>query len=196
MKVIIKRSAVDGYEEVAEVDVDVIKNPHWGYISGGVKKVQSGYSIYGYIPYALAAAFNLASGDHNFGYNTAKIVIPASRNSEPPYQEGYRILCDKSGPKPHFRPKGQKPCTKRIMELLEAGEIQRRELRQILLSEEQPRNRIARAIRRLADTGRIECHGASNNPKQILRKKPTDDKDTPIDIDDEAIASLREVSKI
>lgn len=178
MDVIIKRSA-DG--NCAEVNVDVIKNPHWGRVSGGVKKVQNGYSIYGYIPYYLAASLHLASGDHDFGYNNAKIMISKSLNSKHPYKEGYRMLYDQSGPKPRFRPKGQRPCTKRIMEILEAGEMQRGELRQILLSENQPRNRIARAIKRLADTGRIECHGANNNPKQILRKKRSTDTDGGLD---------------
>ncbi len=69
------------------------------------------------------------SGDHNYGYNGAKICIPEGLNKNPPYKDGYDYLSGLAGKKPKSkiasnRPEGF-PCTKYYSDLIIAQKIMR-----------------------------------------------------------------------
>lgn len=130
MKVLIKRNV--GSFNVGEIDVDEIRGVHWDNFSGGVHRRQAGYSLYGYIDYDLACELVDCSGSHSFYHNDAKIMIPTSINKKEPYREGYDYLLHLAGRKPKnslsgsssYRPFfSYKPCTTRILELLEEGTL-------------------------------------------------------------------------
>ena len=171
MEVIIKRSG-GSYSKEAAVDVDIIRDVHWGNVSGGVNARHAGFSLYGYIDYSLASKLVSCSGTHAHYGNRAKIMIPASLNKESPYREGYEYLLDRAGRKPsyHYRLPGQKPCTKRILELIAHEEpVTRKALRDQLLGERYGGKQIARALNRMEKDGRIIYkEGSSNNPQQLI----------------------------
>ena len=158
-----------------EILIAEIEDVKWDNISGGVNKKQSGYSLYGYIPYKLAKKYVDCSGEHDYGYNMAKICIPASANKDAKYKEGYNVLCKLAGKKPEGgikdkRPEGGKPCTKRILMILDEQEfIYRGELR-IKLKDEGYKVNIGGAINRLRDQSKIITEGSPQSPKQIIRK--------------------------
>ena len=172
--VIITRQS--GNYKHAKICIDDISSVHWDNISGGVRRRQSGYSLYGYIPYKLAAKSGIAcSGLHDYGRNEAKICIPAFNSKEPLYREGYKHLVDIAGPKPkgeisYSRPKGQGPCSKKILAILnEQGEITRSELRSRLLEIGYPSSMIRNALERMKLEHRIECEpwDGRTNPQKI-----------------------------
>ena len=172
--VIITRQS--GSYKSAEICIDDISGVHWDNISGGVRRRQSGYSLYGYIPYKLAVKLEIAcSGLHDYGRNEAKICIPALNSKDPLYKEGYKHLADIAGPKPkgeisYSRPKGQGPCSKKILAILnEEGEITRSELRSRLLEIGYPSSMIRNALERMKLEHRIECEPQDGraNPQKI-----------------------------
>ena len=171
MEVIIKRSR-GCYSEEAAVDVDIISSVHWGNVSGGVNVRHAGFALYGYIDYSLASKIVSCSGMHAHYGHSAKIMIPASLNKEAPYREGYEYLLECAGRKPsyHYRLPGQKPCTKRILELIAQKEsVTRKALRDQLLSERYGGKQIARALNRMEKDGRIIYkEGSSNSQQQII----------------------------
>ena len=173
MKVLIKRNT--GSFKVGEIDIDEISGVHWDNISGGVQRRQAGYSLYGYIDYDRACELVDCSGSHYYYHNDAKILIPAGINKEEPYREGYKYLLHLAGikPKNSFRVSGStsyKPCTTRILELLEEGDIERKQLRDKLKAEGYTVNRICGALKRMWKDDRIDTHGSSNSPHQIIQK--------------------------
>lgn len=164
MKVLIKRSV--GALTVNEIDVHEIHNVKWDNISGGYYKYQVGYSLYGYITYSLAMQLVDCSKRHYGG--EVKIMIPASYNKKEPYLEGYKYLANLAGSKPTYR--SGKPCTKRILELLGAGPMERKILREALKSEDYPVNQIAGALKRMTKDGRVVLTGSAWSPKQLIEK--------------------------
>ena len=60
------------------------------------------------------------------------LICRAERNS--PYYKGYKLLADAAGPKPKSdislnRPKGEPPCTQKIIFFLKDGPMKRGDLR-------------------------------------------------------------------
>lgn len=171
LKVIICRSCGDYAQD--EVDAELIDNVHWDKISGGVHKRQSGYSLYGYIPYDMAEKLSIkCSGRHNWGYNDAKVCIQAS-NNKGEYRKGYNYLVKQAGPKPQSdisigRPDGQGPCTKKILFLLKEREVvERGELREEIVELGYQRNTFCNAMRALVKQGKIVLIG----PPQSCHQK-------------------------
>lgn len=170
--VVIKRQPSDGFS--SEILISEIEGVKWDNISGGVNKKQSGYSLYGYISYNLAKKLVKCSGMHDFGNNMAKICIPESANRGK-YRKGYKELCERAGEKPGGiikgkRPKGGKPCTKRILMILDEQDfIYRGELRSKLKAEGYKVN-IGGAIYELRKQLKIITEGSPQSPKQIIRK--------------------------
>ena len=135
MKVLIVRSP-QKYFKISEIEVNQIKNVRWDNVSGGYNRKQSGYSLYGFIPYSLANDLVDCSGRHEEITNNAKICIPCTSNKKSPYCEGFKYLISISqNEKPRIRPDGFPPCTKKIIQILKErkhitsdelrGEIQR-----------------------------------------------------------------------
>ena len=114
MKIIITRHGGNS----GEIDAKKISNVKWDNISGGYKIKQSGYSLYGYIPYDDALKLNLCSGKHENIADAAKIMIPRSLNSKAPYKKVYDHFVSLAGEKPLIRKPGQLPCTKRAIDIL------------------------------------------------------------------------------
>ncbi len=172
--VVISRSPSDYI--CGEVPISEIEGVMWDNISGGVKKGQSGYSLYGYISYKLATETVKCSGRHDFGDNSAKICIPKAKNRDAKHKKGYDKLSKLAGDKPACtikknRPKDGPPCTKRILvELENTDQITRKILRDTLISEGYPITAIRNAIYSLRKHSKIEVEGSPNSPKQIIRK--------------------------
>ncbi len=130
MEVIIVRNP-QSYTKSSPIDINKISQIRWDSVSGGVHAIQGWYSLYGYIDYSLAMELVDCSGDHNYGYNGAKICIPEGLNKNPPYKDGYDYLSGLAGKKPKSkiasnRPEGF-PCTKYYSDLIIAQKIMRRE---------------------------------------------------------------------
>lgn len=173
LKVCIKRSPSDFIS--GEIPVSAISGVKWDNISGGVKRNQSGYSLYGYIDYELAKELVKCSGMHNYGNNEAKICIPASSN-QGEYKEGYKYLCKIAGEKPSGtiksnRPEDGKPCTVRILEELEKqGEMTRKNLRKIICDEGYQIKTFRNTINYLKRQKRISVVGEGTSPNQKIKK--------------------------
>lgn len=153
MKVRIKRS-IKAFK-VGEIDVDKIWNVKWDNISGGWREKHFGYALYGNIDYKDAYKLVDCSGEHaEIAYNGATIMIPQSLNREKEYKKGYMDLARKAGDKPKSRSKGQKPCSKRILEILKVKkQIKRIELFDIMYEENYKHSLIRNTLKRLS----IEC---------------------------------------
>lgn len=173
LKVCITRSPRDFIS--GEISVSAISGVKWDNISGGVKRNQSGYSLYGYIDYESAKELVKCSGMHNYGNNEAKICIPASANKDK-YKEGYKYLCEIAGKKPSGtiksnRPEGGKPCTVRILEELEKqGEMTRKNLRKIICDEGYQIKTFRNTINYLKRQKRISVIGEGTSPNQKIKK--------------------------
>ena len=172
LKVCIKRSPSDFIS--GEIPVSAISGVKWDNISGGVKRNQSGYSLYGYIDYELTKNCEMF-WNANYGNNEAKICIPASAN-QGEYKEGYKYLCKIAGGKPSGtiksnRPEGGKPCTVRILEELEKqGEMTRKNLRKIICDEGYQIKTFRNTIYYLKRQKRISVIGEGTSPNQKIKK--------------------------
>lgn len=172
-KVFITRHSQDGWG--GEISISEIERPHWDNCSGGVRKRQGGYSLYGYIDYGLAASLVKCSGMHGGYGNSAKICIPASCNRDEKYRKGYKELVDLAGDKPRsetsfHRPQGAPPCTKRIFQIVsEKISITRGELRDILYEEGYYTTTIRNALRTLIEQKKIVTEGSAYSPKQKIK---------------------------
>lgn len=176
-KVVVSRQA--GGKQ-AEISVEEIKNVRWDNRTGGYK-VKSGYPrLYGYISYSLAMEIVDCSGEHDFGWNDAKVIIhkpnPRKYPEDEKYVEGYNLLEKRAGEKPmsktaENRPTGAHPCTKQILLILEEGPIKRQELRHRILRMGYEMTTFRGAIWRMAHDGRIICEGSPHSPKQVISKK-------------------------
>lgn len=149
-----------------------IENVHWGRCSGGVNRIQSGWSLYGYIPYEDAEKVVACSGRHNFGYNVSKICITASDNTDRPAY--YRLVeqADERGGCGIASdcPKGAPSATRRIRQIVgEKGEISRGELKSFMLAEGYRKEVIPLAIKNLHLQNVLSLIGDSRSPKQIIR---------------------------
>ena len=149
-----------------------IEGIHWDNVSGGVHKRQSGYSLYGYIPYSHAKELVSCSGEHDYRDNMAKICICASDNKEEPYLSEYKDIVQDAGPKPASdiainRPEGEPPCTRKICALLNGKEYMlRKELCSELLEIGYAQKTIRSALKRLQRENRIRTDGSSHSPNQ------------------------------
>lgn len=149
-----------------------IERVHWGRCSGGVNRLQNGWSLYGYIPYEDAEELVACSGRHNFGYNEAKICIVASCNADRPAY--YRLVeqADERGGCGIAAncPKGAPSATKRIRQIVgEKREISRGELKSFMLAEGYSKEVIPLAIKNLHLQNVLSLIGDSRSPKQIIR---------------------------
>ena len=176
LKVVVRRGITDYVED--EVDISEIDGVHWDNISGGVHKKQGGHALYGYISYELAEKLNIkCSGRHNWGYNSAKVCIPAVCNKGE-YRKGYNSLLKQAGEKPQSdisknRPAGQGPCTKKILYLLGQQKMfERGELRQMILDIGYGVDTFQRAIKQLEKDNKIILKGSSNSKYQKVSLNP------------------------
>ena len=64
----------------------------------------------------------------------------------------------------------QKPCPERILEMVAEGPIERKALRDRLKSERYSARRISRALRQMADDGRLILHRRYSTSKQVVEK--------------------------
>jgi hypothetical protein len=167
LKVTIGRSHSDSNRSV--ISISEITNPLWDNVSGGYHEHHSGYSLYGYIDYALAMELVGCSGTHEYFGNQAKIFIVKPKNKQDPCYEGYQELARLAGEKPSSYTTAKTPCTKRILQILEKGPLTRGVLRDILLRENYPSNRVRNAINSLKRDNRIICEGSPFSKSQILK---------------------------
>lgn len=155
LKVIICRQPKSDYR--GEVSVDIIRKPHWSNIAGGIQSRMNNFYLCGYIPYSVAVETVACSGLHDFGNNEAKIVICKSHNKGK-YAEGYAYLAALAGRKSLTSPANSekaKPCTKKILELLESQSLTRKELREQLLDLGYRAVTYQNAVRNLYRQGKI-----------------------------------------
>lgn len=159
-----------------EYDASKINRVHWGRTSGGVHKLQSEYSLYGYVPYADAMDIVACSGRHDFGYNDMKICIVGVNNKDnAKYRAGYYHLVEQADERAGCGvaancPKGAPICTKRIREILnQRKKLYRRELRSILCEEGYGVVTIRESIKNLCHQGILEVEGDSRSPLQVIR---------------------------
>ena len=162
----------------SEYAADKIKNVHWGRVSGGVKKAQNGFSLYGYIPYSDAMDIVACSDRHDYGYNDAKICITATTNKDnPKYRAAYYGLVEKADEKASCGiaahcPNGQPSCTKKIREILyQKGKIYRCDLKAELIQIGYRADTIQEAINNLHFQEVLVLEGNYQNPHQIVRLK-------------------------
>lgn len=155
-----------------EYDAEKIRDIKWDNVSGGYRKKQSGYSLYGYIPYDDAVKMGLSSGNHEKFNNDAKIMIPADLNSKAPYKKVYDHIVSLAGEKPLIRKPGQLPCTKRAIDILcksKKRSLARSKLREVLLTEGYKPNTIMHALKRLGKEGKIVFEGSPYSKVQIIK---------------------------
>lgn len=171
--VIICRSPGDWKRGVYEADK--ICDVNWGRVSGGIQKLQNGWSIYGNIPYEDAEEIVACSGRHSFA-TIARICVTASGNKDnPQYKAAYYSLVEKADEKRGWGiasgcPKGKPICTKRIREIMsEVKQITRGELKEKLDSEGYARETINESIKNLHWQEILEFEGDSRSHKQIIR---------------------------
>lgn len=160
--------------EWGEICVDEITSPTWRAISGGVNAIQPFYSLYGKIPYYRAAQLVACSGTH-CEYNSLAWICLNKKDNVGEYAAGYKYLEGLIGySKPKSvgalaRPKGQPPCTKKILLLLSEQPITRKALRTMIVNEiGYNSGTFCRAIKSLAGREKIILEGTSNNPNQKI----------------------------
>ena len=160
-----------------EIDTSEISNPKWDNKSGGYRQKRGGYSLYGYIPYSRAVELGEegldCSGTHEYFDDIAKVCICKVSRSDKHYK-GYTLLLKMAGDKPKSiisinRPQGEPPCTKKILMLLSDKEMERGNLRDVLLDTGYKANTILGAINRLKRAHKIVLDGSSNSRKQKIR---------------------------
>lgn len=159
--VLIMRS--HGGNRCSPININEISDVHWGDMSDGCRKRQSGNSLYGYIPYERAMELVDCSGRHNRGYNDARVlIVKQGRNDQ--YYEGYKALLKKAEEKPKSRislerPDGEPPCTQKLLSLLSAGPKTRGYIRSELLAIGYQETTVRGAIYRLKAQEKIICDG-------------------------------------
>lgn len=172
--VMISRAPSD--HKCGEIKVTEIRNVQWDDTSGGVHQTQGGYSLYGYIPYGKGKELVACSGRHDRGYNDIKICIPKSKNRDERHKKGYEYLFKQAGDKPKSkvmrnRPEDAPPCTKRILQILDAkGDMYRKELRETLTMEGYQMSTIRRAVKDLSKQEKIALRGSSWSAKQTISR--------------------------
>lgn len=187
LKVIIVRQPKNyDWSQKGEISVDEISDLHWsrehgGYLPSGAKPSSAFSSLHGYIPYARAMELVDCSGAHDWGYNKAKICIPASLNSEGIYKQGYEYLKTLASNEKGIRtirlnrPDGWPPCTKKILSVLaeHGGRMTRQELRREIGAQYRPHHlgyentTICNAIKRLEMQYKITRTGKSYHTEII-----------------------------
>lgn len=154
-----------------EIPVSKIMGVTWSDISGGARVKQAG--LYGYIWYDEAPEYVSCSGQHSTFNGKAKVYIPVKANQEEPYRTGYERLKKLAGPKPLWmvRSQKQKPCTRRLLEVLQehGGECSRLDLRNQLTREGYDIATIRNALKRMSKDGRIELLGSPYQGSQIIK---------------------------
>lgn len=171
LKVVISRSHGTD-QKCSEISISEILEVEWSNISGGVQRRQSGYSLYGFIPYATAMKLVNCSGEHEKYGSNARVLI--RRPDSDKYKPGYQILMRQAGPKPHSniskeRPSGQQPCTKAILSLLPSEGFQTRgNIRNELYSIGYKKSTVTNAFRTLIKNEKIHCTGSSNSKYQKI----------------------------
>lgn len=171
-KVLIGRSP-RGDSKVSEISISDISNVRWDNTSGGIQQKSSGYFLYGYISYEQAMELVDCSGSHDYYHNDAKVLIKTQKPKSP-YYLGYKKLCEMAGPKPQSRisqdrPKGEPPCTKKILLLLRSQNKKTRyALRKELLDIGYQSTTIRNAIKRLEFQEKIICDGSPYKKNQLI----------------------------
>ena len=173
--VLIMRS--HGGNKCSPININELSNVQWGDMSGGYRKRQSGNSLYGYIPYERAMELVDCSGQHNRGYNDARVLIVKQRRNDP-YYEGYKALLNEAGEKPKSRislerPDGEPPCTQKLLSLLSTGPKTRDCIRSELLAIGYQETTIRGAIYRLKTQEKIICDGPPQSKNQLISLKAT-----------------------
>ena len=153
--------------------VSDISCPTWDNVSGGYHRRQSGYSLWGYVSYDEYEDKVNCSGRHSGHDNDMKVLICRAERSSP-YYKGYKLLADAAGPKPKSdislnRPKGEPPCTQKIIFILKDGPMKRGDLRKKIYDTGYRKTTFASAINRLRKQEKIICEGSPCSPNQIIR---------------------------
>lgn len=173
---LVKINYCAGANQVSEISAEKIWNVCWDNEPSGHHKRRANYILCGYISYEEGQDLVDHSGSHGDYSGDMKVMIPASLNSKQPYREGYEYLKDIAGKKPKsgsFQINvcvDHKPCTTRILEILDSGNLERKKLRDKLKVEGYPVIRIDRALMRMAKDGRIVLHDSQNSLHQIIEK--------------------------
>jgi len=171
------------------VDIEELQDFEWSYQSGGYQESTADPYLYAKILYTRAMELVDCSGEHNFGDNLAKVLIPKGKNKKE-YKEGYNECANRAGEKPasyvsKTRPKGYPPCTKYILEILEKQpdkQMQRLELRKEVIGEypeeKYPEKTYYSAIKALKKQGKITVP-CEHYTKQIIsiNMRNSSDKD-------------------
>lgn len=176
VKMLVKINCCAETNQVSEINAEKIWNVCWDYESRRHYKRRANYVLCGYISYEEGQDLADHSGSHGDYSGDMKVLIPASLNSKQPYREGYEYLKNIAGKKPKsgsFQINvcvDHKPCTTRILEILDSGNLERKKLRDKLKAEGYPVIRIDRALMRMAKDGRIVLHDSQNSFHKIIEK--------------------------
>lgn len=173
LTVIVTRCPAQDLKANREISVDVIKRlkftSEWQI--GQRETLYFPYRfIKGNIPYELAMELGIASGNHRENNDGANISVLKCNNAGK-YLPGYNYLCKLIGAGKSViisRPKGEPPCTKKVLEILGETPLTRGEVRKLLLKTGYEAPTITRAIKRLNVTGRITIQPHNNPQKQVL----------------------------
>lgn len=145
----------------------------WDNESGGIHRRQRGYSLYGYVNYKDFKNILKCSGEHDYGYNDMKVLIPRVKAGEPEYKT-YKYLMGLAGPKPccpSNRPKGMPPRTTQTLILLADGAKTRGCLRNELSSLGYDLQTFPCTIKALIKQEKIICTGSPNSKNQLIQLK-------------------------
>lgn len=165
-----------GSLKTSVVNVNELYDPRWGNKSGGYQKKHAGSSLYAYISYRKAMELVDCSGEHDYGKNDVRVLI-IKQNPKSPYYQGYQYLADLAGDKGESlisqqRPKGQGPCTKKILALLSNGPLKRGSLRDTLCDIGYQTTTIGGALHRLKRQEKIICEGPPQSKNQLISLNP------------------------
>ena len=174
MKVFVTRNP--GTKEEAEISIGKLTR-----VCGWTREVHVG-DVHRYLDYyvlkaqmfhASARELEIASDLHADVAVLANVYLMEAPNQKEEYKEGYKYLCELVGPRRRVsigRPKGQPPCTKKVLEVLSEKSMTRAEVRKALLAVGYDADTITHTIKRLEKTGRITIQPHSNPQKQVLCK--------------------------
>lgn len=171
LTVIVSRCPTQGLKANREISVDIIRRLKWTNASWEPGGSPFPYLfIKGNIPYELAMGLGIASGSHVDNNDGANVSVLKCNNTGK-YLAGYNYLSKLVGAGKSIiisRPKGEPPCTKKMLEILNETPLTRGEVRKLLLKMGYEAITITHAIKRLNITGRITIQSHNNPQKQVL----------------------------
>lgn len=150
--------------------------------SGGSNRNFSGSALFGYLPYSEWCDKFACSGQHDFGENSLKVMIPKGYNSEEPYKSVYKELLRNASYSSRLLAKEKQkrqrpklpPCTREILSTLENNNnvLERKDLREILTGKGYETKTICNALHSLHKQGKItmekDCKSDGRNPHQKI----------------------------